>query len=391
MIHPNEDKLWNKSYIVIFLLNSINNISFYLMLSSLLLYTKQVLLWDAAMVGFFSGFYAIAALICRPIAGILGDRFGTKMPMVVGNVLMILSSLIYAVFHSFTAMMIGRVIHGIAFSLTNTAMTSAVAASLPKKRLSEGIGYYGLAMILAQSIAPGIGLQLAATVSFNAVFYVSALIVAAGTVWMFFAVPPAKPSATVRKLRFTDLVAPECLGLAAIGATVSGTNGIFATYLVLSASASGISQVDLSPFYWANGVALVLSRLIMGRVSDKKGARGILFLSLALCAVSAVLMLRSTTLLMFCIIGVLKGFGTGIGIPTLQAACYKRTTPERTGIATSTYYIGADIGNGLAPMIAGECVETFGGGYAPAYLFNLVMIAAGAAGVAALKRNTKNS
>lgn len=384
------DSLWNKNYIILFALNAVNNASFYLMFSALLLYTKEALQWDAAMVGFFSGFYAIAALVCRPVAGILADRYGAKLPMLAGNILMILSSLMYALFRSYPAMLAGRVLHGIAFSLTNTAMTSAVAASLPKQRLSEGIGYYGLAMILAQSVAPGVGLQLAGRYSFHTVFYASALIVAAGTVWMLFAVPATPRGTAAWKLRISDLIAKECLGLAAIGATISGTNGIFSTYLVLSASSCGISQMDLSPFYWANGAALILSRIIMGRVSDRKGAYGVLYLSMALCAISAGLMLRSTTLLMFCAVGVLKGFGTGIGIPTLQAACFKRTAPERTGIATSTYYIGADIGNGLAPMIAGECVRSMGSSYDPAYLFNLIMLGAGTAGLTVLSCRKTN-
>ena len=166
----------------------------------------------------------------------------------------------------------------------------------------------------------------------------------------------------------------QAIALAAIGATISATNGIFSTYLVLSASACGISQTDLSPFYWVNGIALVLARLITSSIGDKKGTSGILYTSFFLCALSALLMLRSKTLFWICVVGILKGFGTGIGIPAIQAACFRRVTPERNGVASSTYYVGADLGNGASPLVAGKLVDLNGNGYGMAYIFNFALI-----------------
>ena len=53
---------------------------------------------------------------------------------------------------------------------------------------------------------------------------------------------------------------------------------------------------------------------------------------------------------------VLKALGQGAAQPSLQAACIKKVGKERSGSATSTYYLGGDIGQGLAPMIAGVIV-----------------------------------
>ena len=382
--------VWNRDFGILFFLNTVNNLSFYLMFSALLLYTKKVLAWNPGMIGFFSGFYAIAALLCRPVAGVISDRFGTRIPMLIGNVLMAVSAAFYGLFRSIPALLLTRVLHGAAFSITNTAMTSAVASSLPRDRLSEGIGYYGVAMILAQSVAPGLGLQMAARYSFPVVFYTSSFIAVVCTVCMVLLIPRKVSSAIARKpFRFSELVAVECLGVAAVGATVSGTNGIYSTYLVLSAAECGISQEALSPFYWCNGIALIAARLIIGRISDRKGSYQVLLCSLVLCAASLLLTMRSTTLWMFCFVAIFKGLGTGIGIPSLQAMCYKRVPPERNGVATSTYYIGADVGNGIAPMLAGEAVELSGGGYGAAYLMNLALLGAGALGLLNLRRGDR--
>ena len=91
---------------------------------------------------------------------------------------------------------------------------------------------------------------------------------------------------------------------------------------------------------------------------------------------------------MLCIVAALKGLGSGIGIPTLQAACFQRVSPERNGVASSTYYIGADVGNGVGPMIAGQAVSMSSIGYDQAYIVNLVILAAGMLGLWRLSRQT---
>ena len=57
---------------------------------------------------------------------------------------------------------------------------------------------------------------------------------------------------------------------------------------------------------------------------------------------------------------VLKAVGQGGGQISLQSACIKKVDPERVGIATSTYYIGADIGQGLGPMLGGRLADNLG-------------------------------
>ena len=54
---------------------------------------------------------------------------------------------------------------------------------------------------------------------------------------------------------------------------------------------------------------------------------------------------------------VLKAFSQGGGQISLQTACIKKAGPARVGIATSTYYIGADIGQGIGPIVCGKIAE----------------------------------
>lgn len=55
-----------------------------------------------------------------------------------------------------------------------------------------------------------------------------------------------------------------------------------------------------------------------------------------------------------------QAFGQGSAQPALQSACIKNLEPSRSGVATSTFYIGADIGQGLGPIIGGAISSNFG-------------------------------
>jgi predicted MFS family arabinose efflux permease len=56
----------------------------------------------------------------------------------------------------------------------------------------------------------------------------------------------------------------------------------------------------------------------------------------------------------------LKAVGQGGGQISLQSACIKKVSPAKVGIATGTFYIGADIGQGLGPIIGGKISDLFG-------------------------------
>ena len=51
--------------------------------------------------------------------------------------------------------------------------------------------------------------------------------------------------------------------------------------------------------------------------------------------------------------GILRAIGQGAAQPSLQAGCINRVGRDRSGVATSTYFLGGDVGQGIGPMIGG--------------------------------------
>ena len=73
---------------------------------------------------------------------------------------------------------------------------------------------------------------------------------------------------------------------------------------------------------------------------------------------------------MFLAAAVLRAIGQGSAQPSLQAGCINFIGRDRAGVATSTYYLCGDIGQGIGPMIGGMVVGAIAGaqGYQIMYL-----------------------
>ena len=74
--------------------------------------------------------------------------------------------------------------------------------------------------------------------------------------------------------------------------------------------------------------------------------------------------------------GAIIGIGFGNISSAFQALAIKVTTPEKMGLATSTYFIGLDIGLGFRPYILGFLVPFLGYGnlYVGLGIFMFVLI-----------------
>lgn len=353
-INIEQTKLWNKYYILVLLVNALNAFSFYMVVTILSKYLVQIGI-NITLVGVIVGLFSITSLCVRPLSGLLSDRLNNVTLLKWSNVLMGLGLLGFACTTNVSLIIFFRILNGIGFALGGTSQIVLATKYIPKTRIGEGIGYLGLGMVISSAVAPGIGLSIAENMGMKVTFLISALLtVVAFLVLFIFHEPEKEPDAFKKKISFSDIIAVKALPFTIVAGSYSFINGIIASYLVLYADELGI--VGISSYFTVCAVVLFASRPLSGKLMDKKGIRVTVLPGLILTASSMFIIGRSTSLMMILVTGVIRSMGQGAAQPSLQAGCINRVGREKSGVATSTYYLGGDVFQGIGPMLGGVII-----------------------------------
>ena len=324
--------------------------------------------------GTIAGIFSITALVVRPFSGAIADKFNKKWLMVGATSVIAVSVLCYSLAANVGMLFGFRVVHGIAFAVSSTTNMAFATSFIPEKRMGEGIGYLGLGQILATAVGPNISVWASTNLGYNWTFVISFGMSATAALLMMLIKyrQPIKKSAEKFKLRISDMIALKIIPLAILGGIFSLANGLISAFLVMLGDERGIANVGI--FFTLNAIFLLMVRPFSGKLNDKKGLNFILIPSYIIAAAAMALLAGATATWMVAAAGALKAIGQGAGQPALQAECIKML-PEKRGVATSTYYIGADVGQGLGPIVGGAISTAFG--YGATYTGAAVLLVVG--------------
>ena len=340
------EKLMNAGFLILIAVSLITALGFN-MITTLISSYAVSFGTELTAVGLISGIFSITALFFRPVGGFLSDFLNKKR---------------ICVYTTFLIALVMRVLHGALFGINGTANMALATEFIPDDHMGEGLGYYGLGQVLAQIVGPTIGIAIRDAFGYRALFF----IIAASTLLAAVVLQTAFHYETVvghssegrHSLSFSSLIAKECIFYSLIAGLFSMGNGIVNSFLVLLGESSKIAQISL--FFSVNAIVLFVLRLLVGKVIDRANLLFIVNLSLLAGASSMILIGKSGILVPILIAAAIKAFGNVGGQISLQSACVKRVDAARIGVATSTYYIGADIGQGLGPIWGGKVAEQFG-------------------------------
>ena len=327
-------KLWNRQYILVLLLNTLNAFSFYMVVTILSKYLVSIGI-SIATAGVIVGLFSITSLCCRPFSGLLADRLSNVTLLKWSNILMGIGLLGFAFVTNPVLIVVFRIINGIGFAFSGTCQIALASKYIPKNKMGEGIGYLGLGMVIGSAVAPGIGVTISENFGMRMTFLMSAVLTVAALVILCLFHEEKKENKEKKKIVFSDILAVEALPYTIVAGSYSFINGIIASYLVMYADELGISGVSV--YFTVCAAVLFIVRPFSGKLMDKKGIRVIL------------------------ITGVLRSVGQGAAQPSLQAGCINKVGTGRSGVATSTYYLGGDIFQGIGPMIGGAVIGAVAG------------------------------
>lgn len=352
-----KEKLWNKPFTTLLFISVIKSVSLTMITPVL---TKHAMQLGASLAaaGTIAGLFAFAALFSRPASGIFADRINHKYLLCVSTGFMCLSIMLYSVTDSLPLLIFARILHGGAFSFSGTVIIAFTAAVIPKSRLGEGLGYQGASYIFAMAAGPVLGLFIGEHYGFRMTFFASAVLIIAAVLIILFLPNLRKPVLKNKKISRGDFISLKLLPLALIGGLFSLFNGITASFLILLGDERGIYNIGI--YFTVNAICLLIIRSLAGKLIDRKSLGVILIPCLFIAAVAAVFIGSAASIGMIIAAAVLKAIGQGSGQPAVQTACMKMLPAEKSGLAASTFYIGADLGQGFGPMLGGAVSGLWG-------------------------------
>ena len=344
--------LWNASYLLILAVSTLSSFSFYMtatIMSKYLVSLGATIAFAGVVVGLFS----ITSLVCRPFCGLMADRLNNIWLLIVSNILMGIGMVGFALMRSMPLMIVFRIINAVGFAINGTVQMAAAVHFIPKDRTAEGIGYKGISQLIGSACAPAVGLEIANAWGMPAAFLAAAGMTTLAAIMLVFMLRMQLPTRNSERkgIVFSDIFDIKAVPFTLPYSTFSFTNGIINGYLLLYAEQFGIAKVSI--YFTIYAVAVFLIRPISGKLMDRHGLRVTVFPGMICCALSLIWLSYSTTLPMIIATGILRAIGQGAAQPSLQAGCINRVGRDRSGVATSTYYLGGDVGQGIGPMIGG--------------------------------------
>ena len=117
----------------------------------------------ATYAGILATVFSVTAAAVRFVAGPLVDRRGRRVVMTVGAAVMVVGTAGPLFSGELGLLVLWRLLQGVGFSCVTTAVATAAADVVPRERLGEGIGYFGLGQAVAMSVGPAVALALVAS------------------------------------------------------------------------------------------------------------------------------------------------------------------------------------------------------------------------------------
>ena len=322
--------------------------------------------------GLFLGLLTYASALSAPLTGALADRLGRRRMLLTASLAIALFTAVYAVLPSWHLLVALVFFHGLFWSGLLSASAAYMTGLIPPARRAEGIGYWGMATVLATAFAPALGLAVYAKGGWTLLCgEIAALnLVMAAIAWNLE--PDPAPPAAPGPFFTQDLVEWRVLAPSLSLFLCSFGYGGVTSFVAMWTEKNGLAPKGL--FFTVFSLTVLSMRPFVGRIADRAGPRRVLLPILGLTALAFAVLAAATTRPLLALSAVLFGAGFGNVYPVFAAHVTRHVLPERRGAAFGAILAAFDTGIGTGSIALGAVIGRFG--YGAAY--------AGAAALAAL-------
>ena len=358
MDNQQKPALWNRNFVQCCISYFLMNFSFYLLMPTLPVYLTEELHMTEGTIGLILSAYTLGLLFVRPLSGYLVDCFSRKLLYLWAFAAFALMFAGYFWASTMLAIALVRLLQGGFMGLTSVSGNTIAVDVIPSVRRGEGMGFYGLTINLAMSLAPLVAVYLYGKSGFNRLIAFALLAALIGMISVCFIRYPKRANVARPVFSFDRFILLNALPAAFSYILVAIPYGMIVSFVVLYGNSIGIAHAGHFFLYMAIGVGI--SRLISGRLVDRGKIHHVAIASLLCLIIAFALFATCHSTFFFFGCALLIGAGFGVGVPAFQCLFVNVAPHHRRGTATSTFLTSFDIGVGIGMLSAGFIGTRFG-------------------------------
>ena len=358
------ERLWNKNYNKVMLINFTLFFSFYLLTPLLPLYLSDTFAAGKDTIGSVLCGYTLVALLTRAFSGYLADTFPRKTMLVCAlAAYVLLFAGYFATAGGILLFTIIRTLHGAPYGATTVANSTMAVDVLPPSRRNEGIGYYGISNNLGSALAPIAALSIYHhTHNFQLLF---ALALATAAIGLLTALTihapslPPPPPATKHQPLLARLFLLQAWRLGLTMALFGACWGVLSNYLAIYGKEQLGQTTSAGHFFLVLSAGLILSRLQGSKALRQGKLRQNALAGIILSSIGYTLFVALPSTAGYYLSALLIGLGNGHLWPAFQNMALTLAGVAHRGTANSTILTTWDLGLGLGTLLGGLISEQF--------------------------------
>ncbi|MCD8309918.1 MAG: MFS transporter, partial [Prevotellaceae bacterium] len=351
-----QPELWTGSFLKICLVNFFIFVNFHALLPTFPFFVTY-LGGDAVAIGIATALFSIASIVSRPFVGWLVDTRGRCTILVVGLIGMALLPMGYFVAAGIAFAVVLRTIHGAFHAASSNAVSTWVTDIVPRSRMGEGIGMFGLSTALSTAAAPALGLAVMNTWGFQPLFALTTL-AALVALLLGISVKKRDYKLSTEPLKWNELFEKLSVPASVTQFLFMIAYAVVEVYVAIYAASHHLPSGGI--YFICIAVATVLTRLFLGRAIDKYGEAALVYTGNAALIVGILLLVFLHDVPAYILSALLLGYSFGAVQPSLQTMAMHVVSPERRGAANSTFFMAFDLGIGVGVFIAGVLIKRVG-------------------------------
>ncbi|WP_411350253.1 MFS transporter [Paenibacillus sp. WLX2291] len=397
-------KLWTGEFLVLTACNLLVFLNLHMILSSLPLYMRSHFHAGDFYVSLCTSLMALSAIVARLFSARALELGKRNVILFGGLAIALFGTVGYYFSATIVALLVMRVIFGFGFGMYSTTFPTMASDIIPRNRMGEGMGYFGLSTTISMSIGPMIGMWVEKQYGFTPLVVIGSIFILILFPLAYRLISSKKRKQAVQQEQAhsanamsvptqqnavqslqTDVATTTSSDAARKPSTfekklllpsllnflMSITYGGLVSFIALFGSEAHIANPGY--FFLFNALAVILIRPFSGKLYDRFGPKALLIPGAVLLIAGLLLLsLAHSTLGLF---GAALCYGLGWGAlqPTMQTWMIQVVNPHQRGMANGMFLNSLDLGVALGAMILGTIASATS--YTSMYQYSVVFVA----------------